>query len=78
LLIGSIGGIAIVWSAIRSSSVQDTIKDGIAKLVAKADGTNQPAEAKLYFQCDWGSMPKLMPSAGEIFVLEPHTPNADA
>jgi hypothetical protein len=74
-LIGFVGVVAIVWSGIRSASVQDTIKVGIDKLVAKSDGTNQTDDAKLYFQCDWTAMPKVMPLSGEIFVFEPLTPN---
>lgn len=62
VLVAAIGAVGIYF--VRSSLFAD--------LMGRMQGS---AEAKLYFQCDWTIMPKTMPSPGEIFVVEPHSPN---
>jgi hypothetical protein len=76
VFVGLIGVAAIVWSGYRSSSVQDTIKEGVDKIVTVVVSKPQQQEtedAKLFLQCDWGAMPKVMPASGEIFIVEPHS-----
>jgi len=63
---GLLGATAIAWGAYRSNSVQDAIKEGVDKLVAKGNGAE---ETKLFLRCDYAIMPKVMPPIGEIFVF---------
>jgi hypothetical protein len=80
LIIGLVGFAAIVWSGLRSASVQQVIANGVEKIeiklgIIKIDGGVAAEETKLYLQCDWAVMPKVMPPSGEIFVFEPHSTN---
>jgi hypothetical protein len=65
-----IGAASIAWSAYRSNSVQDAIKEGVDKLVVRDNGA--PGETKLFLRCDDAVMPKVMLPTGELFVFGPH------
>jgi|GEM_PF-4999883 hypothetical protein len=76
LVIGLIGLVAVFWSGVRSANVQQAIADGVEKIEVKLGiSKGQTEEPKLFLQCDWVVMPKVMPPSGEIFVFEPHSTN---
>jgi hypothetical protein len=71
IILGVLGAAAIAWSAYRSNSVQDAIKEGVDKLIARSDGA-PPEETKLFLQCGSAALPKVIPPTGEIFIFGPH------
>lgn len=76
IIVGLVGLIAIVWSGIRSASVQDATKNTLDRIWAKVEGKKGTEDTEVYFQCEWMPMPNAMPTSGELWVYEPHSANA--